>query len=259
MARAARLASVVVVAAIVVGAVIGFFPSLVGSVKDDAAKATIVAGVLTLLGTVFTALYGEISSYHQEMTAANKAKRKLIFPLLQKHYAPWINAGNSLLQALDQALKELGETKEPKQPPVTVETAIRILYVTGLFYTVRLRFILEGGGLIILSTRREEDFVNDAYHNFENTFSWAGDQTPRKVSLLQDIFFKSDKPDDPYVLDNFREDLYGSDLTTDLQADLKQMEEWIASGGNVNLARAALAAFVGSFKESMNKLYAAWW
>jgi len=251
MSRISRFAAVFAITVVVLGAVVGFFPSLVGSVKDDAAKATIVAGVLTLLGTVFTAMYSEITSYQQEVTAANKAKRKLIFPLLQKHYAPWINAGNSLHQALVQAKSET---------PIRPETATRVLYITGLFYAVRLKFIVEGGGLMLLSSRQEEDQANDAYHNFENVFAWAGPDTARKVSLLQDIFFRKDTAQRPYVLDAFNEDIANDrELNAELKDDLVHMTDWLKGDQNAERALTALSSFTSSFKKSVDRLYTAWW
>lgn len=255
MARPWRLFVVVGIAAITLIIVVFVFTPLVNSVSSNAAKATIIAAVLTLLGTVFTALFGEINSYYTELAAANKAKRKLIFPLLQNHYVPWINAAYSLKQAFDQAIIELGGGANSIDP----ETVKRILYVTGLFYTVRLRFIIEGGGLVILSSKKEEETVNNLYRDFESAYDWAGVETSRRVSLLQDTFFKNDKPADPYVLQDFFDDITKpSPLSSELAADLEKMKVW-ANKENLDKAKNSLEKFSSTLHDSVSNLSAAWW
>jgi len=227
--------------------VISLSPSLIASVKDDAAKGSIVAALLTLLGIVFSAMYGEISSYHKETSANIDKRRDLIFPLVQKHYYPWINAGNSLLNAFEQALS---------QSPVSQATATRVLYLTGLFYGKRLQFVIQGGGVVLLSSTKEGDNVLAAYRRFETSFQWAGYETPQRVSQVQKLCIQKDQPGNPYVLADFATEVAAEPT---LRVSLERMTQWLSSKDSVSAGRQALSEFTTLFKTSIDKLYSAWW
>ena len=142
-------------------------------ITDFAAKATILAGVLTFLGTAYTALYNEISSYYKDKTTNNEKKWNLIYPLLKQDYYPWINSALSLCDGFSKL----------STASMTDKQVVHILYLIAVFYGYRLRFIIGDGGLIILSSTNEEDKVNQAYFQVIKTFEWAGDETPNSINV----------------------------------------------------------------------------
>lgn len=75
----------------------------VSYLSDPASKATVVAAAVTVLGIVFSAVYGEISSYYKDRSANIEKKWNLIYPLLQQYYYPWISSAKLLRKALEKS------------------------------------------------------------------------------------------------------------------------------------------------------------
>ena len=212
-------------------------------IKDDAAKATIVAGVITFFGVIFSAMYNEISAYYKERSESINRKWDMIFPFIKNHYNPWINSAKSLLSSLDLNPNAL-----------SADAVTRVLYLTAVFYGYRLRFIVNDGGLILLSSDKEDRKVENAYREIERKFQWAKDETPRRVSYLQNLFLSRNKPDDPYVLSKFTDDLKEDQVLEDSR---KILWSWLTKE-NIDELKVATKDFIECFKASIDKLYTAW-
>ncbi len=216
------------------------------SITDIASKATIVGGILTLLGTIFSAVYKEFSSYYTARSENASKKWDLILPFIKTHYNAWINSALSLADTV----KRIKDNNT-----VTDDQATRMLYLTAVFYGVRLRFVLNDGGLILLSTPEEEKKVNDAYREIIDSFQWFGTSTPNKVSELQKLFVEKNKPETPYVLTVFEKDVVSN---TSLQTSRDTMKTWISNIDNRKNLFEKLNNFAEIFKISINKLYTDW-
>ena len=218
--------------------------SYISSLSDDAAKATVAAGAVTLFGVIFSALYNEVSAYYKERSQNICRKWDLIYPLIKNDYNPWIYSASSLLDALE----DFNPTAKND------DVIIHILYLTSVFYGNRLRFITKDGGLVLLSTPAEEKKVNDAYNEVKKKFQWAGTETSRKVSYLQKLFVSKDKRKEPYV-----QAMFAEDLKTDayLKESKEQLKSWLTKE-NVDQLKDAAKSFIDCFKNSINKLYTAW-
>jgi len=214
------------------------------SIQVDAAKANIIVGVITFFGVIFSALYKEISAYYQERSASINRKWDLIFPFIKNHYNPWINSAKSFRSALN--------TLDPNA--LNDEVVTRVLYLTAVFYGIRLRFIIKDGGLILLSSDEEEKKVENAYRQIEKNFGWAKDETPRRVSYLQNLFLSKDTPNNPYVLAMFTKGL-SRDGTIKESRD--KLRLWLTKE-NIEKLSMTLDDFINCFKASVDKLYTAW-
>jgi hypothetical protein len=214
-------------------------------ITDIAAKATILAGVLTVLGTVFTALYNEISSYYKDRSNNNEKKWNLIYPLVKQDYYPWINAALSLRYAMSKVTKS----------KITNNQVIHVLYLIAVFYGYRLRFIIGDGGLIILSSTSEEDKVNEAYVKILDSFQWAGEETAKRVSELQNIFISKDKQENPYVLARFESDV---NSTPSLQDSKHKLANWLEIDANRQTFDGKIENFVNVFKRGIDNVYSNW-
>jgi hypothetical protein len=131
----------------------------------------------------------------------------------------------------------------------------RVLYFTALFYGYRLYFIINGGGLILLSTTEESDKVMNAYREIQRNYQWAGDQTPIYISYLQKLFTDKNTPHEPYVLcafiDEFKTDTF-------LGESREKLQSWLAKENNIENLRQKLGDFKDDFNESIEKLYTKW-
>lgn len=222
--------------------------STVSSMRQDPlAQATVVAGAITVLGIIFSAMYVEISSYYRERSINIEKKWDLIFPLLKKYYYPWINSAKSFRAFISSAMNE------DKPNEGIVET---LLYLTMVFYGYRLAFLRdpEAGGLILLSTSKEEDEVDKSYREIEQKFQWAGAETPRRVSALQKCWIKETKSETPYTLDVFTEDLRKD---KELQESKTKLALWLTKENMKGLDQ-ALQNFITTFRGDIDKLYTAW-
>ncbi len=218
----------------------------IGSLTDDSAKATVAAGEITLFGLIFSAFYKEVNSYYSERATNAGKKWDLIFPMLKAHYFPWVHIAGSLKGALD-----LIDLKSPKK-----DSVIRYLYLTLVFYGLHMRFTIEDGGLILLSSTRDEDAVEADYTNLQKALNWAADDTPRRVSYLQGLWINKTKSGNPYLLNDFRSEL---ELDNELKDDLEVLTRWLTGNeGYRNNADTALSTFIRDFNKSLDKLYNAW-
>jgi len=246
MKRIFRFAFIIVVAAVAGSVALGLANYYLQSITNDSAKATIVASIVTVFGVIFSAMYKEISAYYQERSASINRKWELIFPFIRKHYNPWINSAQSLLSSL--------KSLDPNE--LSDEAVTRVLHLTGLFYAYRLRFIVNDGGLILLSSDEEERKVMDAYREIENNYAWAGGkgETPIRVSYLQKLFLSKDKPDNPYVLWTFADDAEKDHF---IEESRDKLRLWLTRK-NIDNLKTKLEDFIKCFKASIEKLYTAW-
>jgi hypothetical protein len=222
-------------------------PWAISSVTDDASKATIVAAYVTLLGVIFTAVLSEVSSYYQEQSANVSKKRDLIFPLLQKDYFPIIHAGEGLLKAM---------RKLPKQTAQSQEEVMHLYWLTSVLFGLQMKFTINDGGVVLLSSTEDEDRVVAAFNAFEDVFLWAEDKTAPITAQLDKVFLAKEKSGDPFVPEDLRNAMKGD---VDLRDGFEQMKKWCSDPKKVERATEALDAFTSRFKESVNRLYAAWW
>lgn len=242
--RVARLVILIGTGLLAGGGVIFLGNYFQSSLTDYTAKATILAGVITFLGTVFTALYSEISSYYKDRSSNSEKKWNLIYPLIKQDYYPWINSALSL-----------GEAFKLSIATITAKQVLHILYLIAVFYGYRLRFITGDGGVIILSSTKEENEVNQAYFQIIKTFQWAGDETPCRVSQLQELFISRNKKDDPYVLFKFEHDVKND---PSLQDSREKLEAWLKTDNNKQNVELALTNFTEIFNHDISKVYSAW-
>ncbi len=213
------------------------------------AQATVLAAVVPLLGVVFTAAYGEISGYYKAAAASRQKKWEMVFPLVKKHYIPWINVAEVLERSINEA--KSGETADAR-----VSQSL-VLFHLMLFYGHRLRFILEDGGLILLMHKRDDEVVLAKYRRVEEVLLWVDNpvEQRRVASELQARFLAKDKPGAPYVFDDFRKDV---EIFEDLRKMRDQVGAWLAKVAAVENATKALSEFHETFEDRIDNLYSAW-
>jgi len=216
------------------------------SLMDDSAKATVAAGEITLFGVIFTSFYKEVDTYYTEKGKNIGKKWELIFPLLKKYYYPWSRLGGNLKDALDRI-----DLKAPTDDSVT-----RYLYLTMVFYGIHMRFVIDDGGLVLLSSTKDEDAVEKAYSDLQIALDWAGDDTPRRVSYLQGLWLSKTKSGESYLLSNFRDDMV---TDRNLQDDLALMKKFVTGNDKYRKkADESLVHFVTTFNQGVDRLYNAW-
>ena len=216
----------------------------IASLTTDAAKAAVAAGEITLFGVIFSALYKEISTYYTDRSANISKKWELILPLIKAHYVPWINAATSLRASLKRI-----------DPDSIDDAAIkRFLFLNLVFFGIRMRFIDEDGGLIFLSSMRDEKAAMSAYRSLEEALDWADSETPKRVTHLQGIFMKEDKKGKRYLLDEFEKDVQKD---SNLQDDIELIRKWI-SKEHKEKAITEMNTFIDTFQVSIDRLYNAW-
>lgn len=247
MRRLVRLGFLILIA--IVAGVLGISLAnyYITTTTDLAVKGTVAASAVTLFGVIFSALYKEISAYYQERSQSICRKWDLIFPFIENHYNPWIGAAQSLLAGL----KSLNPDK------LSDDAVTRVLYLTTLFYGRRLRFIINVGGLLLLTSDNEEKKVMQAYREIEKNFAWAGDngETPKRVSYLQRIFISQDKVDAPLVSWTFSEILQKDPI---LKESKDKLQQWLTKKENIKNLEVKVNDFVVCFKSAIDKLYTAW-
>jgi hypothetical protein len=180
MGRLARLVVLIVVGG-AVGVFIAFFlQSQITSTTPTAAQATILAGTLTLLGIVFSAVYKEISSFYQQTIANDDKRWALLFPWIHGYYYPWIIAAKNFQASLN-GMKDKGDLSD--------DDINDLLYYFTLFYGCRIKFLREAGGLILLSSVNEGNAIEAIYHeSVEPALDWEGTSTHKYVSYLQNFY-----------------------------------------------------------------------
>jgi hypothetical protein len=190
-------------------------------------------------------LYNEISSYYKDRSNNNEKKWNLIYPLVKQDYYPWINAALSLRYAISK-MTDIS---------ITPNQVTHMLFLIAVFYGYRLRFIIGDGGLIVLSSIPEEDKVNASYQGILDSFRWAGDETAKRVSELQNLFISKDKKEDPYVLDKFENDINN---TRSLQVSRDKLAEWLKIDTNRRTLDSKFENFVNTFKSGIDRVYSNW-
>jgi hypothetical protein len=245
MGRIYRL-FVLILIAVIAGVIILFLASnYMTAAKDLSVKGTIAAGIITVLGVIFSAIYKEISAYYQERSEIICRKWDLIFPFIKNYYNAWIHSAESLRLSLKGV-----DNNKPSDLAVT-----RVLYYTALFYEYRLRFIINGGGLILLSSNEENDIVMEKYREIQKSFQWAGDETPVHVSYLQKLFTLKNKPEDPYVLHSFIKEFQTDKFLNDSK---EKLQSWLSKDVSIKNLEKKLGEFIESFNESIENLYKIW-
>ena len=248
MKRILRLATMSVAA--LLGGVVSLYLAngYINALTDESAKATVAAGEITLFGVVFSAFYNEVSAYYTEKSANIGKKWELIFPLLKKYYYPWVHVAESVKDSLDRI-----DISSP-----TDATVIRYLYNTMVFYGMHYSFIVDDGGIILLSSVRDTTAVQKAYHDLMPALDWDGDNTIARVTYLQSLWRKrkAQPSGDPYTMADFAEDLKKDGALKD---DLAVMKKFVSNNKAYReRANKALGVFIATFEGSINNLYNAW-
>jgi hypothetical protein len=249
-----------------------------------AIQAALAGGIITAIATVSSAIYKEASSYFQQTDSNVNAKVQMITPLVQKYYNPWINSA----QILGKQLGALSTKKALENGDVE-----SLLYHIMVYYGYRMKFLLESGGLILLSSVPEQDVVNQLYHDTETALDWKGAATHGDASYLEWLFLtyssasagpggappkpgsvQPAKPDDaapkpatgqsaPYLFYQFNKDIQqarGNPVKDPSLADMVDaLTSWCKDHPDkVGDAGKALDAFATTFQQSIEKLYTAW-
>ena len=273
--RRSRIASLVVLGVVPPSLAIFFLDKTVTGATPAAIQAAIAGGLLTAMGTIFSAVYKEVSAYFQQTSANVDKKVTMISPLVQKYYSPWINSAQ-ILQGKLESLTKTGVVE-----PEDIQT---LLYYIMVYYGYRMKFILEAGGLVLLSSTAEQNTVHDAYRGAERALDWEGTETHRDVSYLQTLFLTrnaatsagkaqpgSDSapvgagkgPTDsgttaagsPYMFFQFRNDIPGD---KNLSGMVDSLSKWVAEKEKVKAASQAVNNFALTFQTSIDQLYTAW-
>lgn len=248
---------------------------------QPAIQAAIAGGIITGVGTVASAIYKEVSAYFQQTNTNVDNKVKMVSPLVQSYYTPWIHSADKL----SGQMKYLA--RKGSRDPGDVVT---LLYYFLVYYGYRMKFIMEAGGIVLLSTAREQDAVNGAYAEVEKALNWEDSTTHLEVSYLQGLFLNPEtmsetikasdaaaaKPDPggagaspkaesgqsrPYLYYQFYNDVQISAGQLPVKPSLSDMVKTLTSWANEKNLRdgsGALDRFSATFKNSIDKLYTAW-
>jgi hypothetical protein len=161
----------------------------------------------------------------------------------------------TIFTALYNEISSYYKDKSNTNTNITTNQVMHMLFLIAVFDGYRLRFIIGDGGLVILSSTSEEDKVNTAYQEILDSFRWADDETPKRVSELQNIFILKDKKNDPYVLDKFEKDVNN---TKSLQDSRDKLADWLKIDANRLTLDSKLKNFVNTFKSGIDKVYSNW-
>ncbi|MDA4121848.1 MAG: hypothetical protein OK456_01555, partial [Thaumarchaeota archaeon] len=245
-----------------------------------AIQAAVAGGIITAIGTVSSAIYKEASSYFQQTDSNVDKKVTMITPLVEKYYNPWINAANTLAADLGNISKKLEKSK-----PVERDEVTHLLYGYLVYYGYRMRFILEAGGTILLTTAAEQKQVLQDYRDSETALDWKDTNIQESVSFLQDLFVtngasinnphvgdknpsgtelsnsqKSDgKADDPtqvtYLFYEFKADAEKNQTLHDM---VDELSVWAKDDSKVKAAKGAVENFANTFQDAIDHLFTAW-
>lgn len=213
-------------------------------IDDTASRATIVAGVITFLGTIFATIYKEISTYYTDKNERGNKRWDLVLPMIKENYMPWISAASSLSNSF----------KSIQNGQKTDSQVNRILFLFTIFYGIRLRNLQKNGGYILLSSSEEEDVVDKAYQKVKSVLNWAGDETPNRVNELQELFITNEEEKKPYSIVRFEDDLNKRDS---IKESKKKLEQWLTTE-KAKETQKELDNFIKVFKESIKKLSSYW-
>jgi len=282
MGRLVRLLVLIGVGGAVAGFTIFSLQSQITPSTPTAAQATIVGGILTLLGIVFTAVYKEISSFYQQTIANNDKKWVLIFPWIRGYYYPWITAARNFQASLN-GMKGKSALSD--------DDIDDLLYYFTIFYGCRIRFLREAGGLILLSSVKEGNTIDTIYHErVEPALDWEGSATHKYISYLQNFYMthiapqpKEDGGDggppahppagkDPqvepekqqvkpvslaYMFFQFKDDVEKDNGLKGVKRSLAS-SDWAKDMAKRNEGAVALGEFALRFEKGIEKLYSAW-
>jgi hypothetical protein len=261
LTRRTRLVSLVTLGVVPPSIAVFLLNSTVTATTPAAIQAAIAGGLLTAMGTIFSAVYKEVSAYFQQTTDNVDKKVTMISPLVQKYYSPWINSAQILHGKLESLM-----TKRPAEP----EDVQTLLYYLMVYYGYRMKFVLEAGGLILLSSTAEQNTVHDAYRAAEVALDWEGTKTHGDVSYLQMLFLtkntagtdsdeqKEDSKSStgaPYLFFQFNNDIAGDKRLTNMVGSLTG---WVEKTEEVRAASDAVNQFALTFQNSIDQLYTAW-
>jgi hypothetical protein len=247
--RVKRVIVLGVLALLAGGFAISLSYQIIQTTPDYVAKATVFGAAATILGTIFSAVYNEISSYYKDRSVNLEKKWKLILPLIEKHYYPWVNIAIDLQTALKRIKFE---------HPVSNYDSINLLFLIMLFFGYRLRFILQDGGFILLSTPEEGKRVWKAYRRIERHLKWNGERTGEAISHLQRLYLSKEKPNKPYVQEEFANEVR---KTARLRSMNRNLRVWLANSTSkkeLTKLDKALRDFIWRFGFSIDTLYSAW-
>jgi hypothetical protein len=281
MGRLARLLVLIAVGGAVGIFIVFFLQSQLTSTTPTAAQATILAGILTLLGIVFSAIYKEISSFYQQTIANDDKRWALLFPWIHGYYYPWIVAAKNFQASLD-GMKDKSDLSD--------DDINDLLYYFTLFYGCRIKFLREAGGLILLSSVNEGKAIEAIYYgDVEPALDWAGTSTHKHISCLQNFYMthmttqptddggdggapappsagkdKQAKPVKPVKPTSFSYGFF--QFKDDIEKDpgLKEVKKSLASSAwakdNAQRLKGAnaLGDFALRFQRGIEKLYSAW-
>jgi hypothetical protein len=166
-----------------------------------------------------------------------------------------------------------------------------------VYYGYRMNFLLESGGLIMLSSVQEQDEVNKLYHTAENALDWRGAATHGDVSYLEWLFLSHGQADSPsgagasgakskpgsaqpaaaedagskpaadqgapYLFYQFNRDVQAARGNSIKDPSLADMADaltgwWRDHPDQLEAAGKAVNAFATTFQLSIDKLYTAW-
>ncbi len=286
--RRSRLALLVVLGVVPPSLAILLLKYTITATTPAAIQAAIAGGIITAIGTVSSAIYKEVSSYFQQTDTNVNTKVQMITPMVQKYYNPWINSA----QMLGKQLDSLGEAKALENGDIE-----SLLYHIMVYYGYRMKFLLESGGLIMLSSVQEQKDVNKLYHDTEEALDWKGPATHGDASYLEWLFLthsSSDssaggvaggappkpasgepaKPVDatpkpassqstPYLFYQFNKDIQQARGISAKDPSLAEMVDsltkwWTDDPKRMLTAGKALDDFATTFQASIDRLYTAW-
>jgi len=242
MQRFHNLAVLITIAIIGGFAVIAVATHIVNSTSLTSSDAVpIYAGVVGFLAAIVTTIYQEISSRYKEKRERARKRWELVFPMIKGAYIPWINSARKL----SDSLKHFSDTK------FADSDINRILYYCCLFYGLRLQFILDHGGSIMLGTIRAETDVKKSYKDLKESFQWAGKNTRRYASILQKYFVENNSKEDIIVFETFEKELL---KPQSLFAESKAiLEQWLneSNTNGAETARHSIDNFISTFEDAI--------
>lgn len=224
----------------------------------DAGIATIIGGVLTLLGIIFTAGYNEISSYYKDRNQNIAKKWDLIYPYIKNHYNPWIASALAFHYSLQKIISATNSQQKISSDQVTLT-----LYEMTSFFGNRLKFTIQEGGLILLSSTKEQKKVNEAYIEIEKKLRWGGAKTALFNSYLANLYYQQ-QISQPYTLQMFAKNIESDKKSFSVEEislyKIKlQFENWITNySEEVIQVNESISHFADTFQISIDKLYSSW-
>ena len=146
-------------------------------------------------------------------------------------------------------LKSLENVNAQNEVSVT-----RVLFLTTLFFGIRMRF-LEDGGILLLSSSKEEEKVDKAYEEIKKNYKWAGEETHLRISTLQKFYMDYTKKKGPLLFTEFKNEV---DFNTNFQESRELLCKWLSEQKNVDTLKEKVKEFSSNFKGAIDKLYTAW-